>query len=592
MSEPVKKLNSLKGSVFLHFILIALVGLITYSNTFDVPFQWDGRDLILNHGALRDLDNFIGPEMLKDRRYMGYLTFALNYKMHGLDVTGYHVFNIFIHILNALLCYGLVLLTFRTPFLRVSGLNTQSRYIALFTGLLFVSHPIQTQAVTYVVQRFASLATLFYLLSLVLYVRWRLGKDSSLTLRVQRRHLIYILAVISSVLAMKTKEIAFTLPLAITLYEYMFFRGALRKRFLYLFPLLLTMLIIPLGVLGVEKPLDEIIGGVEEATRVRDVSRSDYLLTQSRVIVTYLRLLVFPVNQNLDYDYPVYQSFFELTVFLSFLFLSGIFILGVYLLYHSRSTNHPARVIAFGIFWFFITLSVESSIIPLHVIYEHRLYLPSAGALPAFATGALLLTARLKYRTIKALSVLSLMFVPLVFSYATYSRNSVWQSESSLWEDVVRKSPHKERGHNNLGKVYFAEGSIDKALEHYQTAVRLNPDFAEAQFNLGHAYQMKGLTDKAIEHYQTAVRLNPDHALLHYNLGIAYKSRGSTEKAVKHYLFALRISPDSAHVHFNLGLIYFEKGHMDKARREFQTTLKINPDFQKAQRFLNHIPRE
>lgn len=550
----------LKGSVALHLIVIVLLGLFAYANTFDVPFQWDGKDHIVKNSALKNLNNFSGAKALKNTRYVGYLTFALNYRLHGLNVTGYHVFNLFIHVLNAMFCYALIVLTFRSPFLKETASNTPSRYIALFTGLLFVSHPIQTQAVTYIVQRFASLATFFCLASLAAYIKSRLSGGRT------ERTVFYTLSLAAAVLAMKTKQIAFTLPLAIALYEYMFFDGALRKRILFVVPLLLTMLIIPLGVLGFEKPLEEMIGGVEEATRVRDVSRADYLLTQSRVIVTYLRLLVLPIDQRLYYDHKVYHSFFTPDVFMSILFLLSIVGIGIYFLYRSRvaarrfgsssssSMDHPLRIVAFGIFWFFITLSVESSIIPLHVIYEHRVYLPSAGAFSALATGAFLLAGTLKGKRIQASAMSSLILVPLIFSCATHARNGVWRSEISLWEDVVKKSPYKEEGHSNLGTAYFDKGFTDKAIKHYQLAVTIKPDFAEAYNNLGIAYGVKGSIDTAVEHFHTA----------------------------------LRLKPDLADAHFNLGLIYVKKGLVENAREKFNAVLKINANDHEARRMLEN----
>ena len=251
--------------------------------------------------------------------------------MHGLDVTGYHIFNLVIHLLNALLVYWLIILTFRTPYasayLQKDVLKTSApyRWIPLFTALLFVSHPVQTQAVTYIVQRFASLSTLFYLASLVLYIKAR-GSDSSK----KARYAFYAGSIISAILAMRTKEIAFTLPVMAVLYEFMFFRGDIKKRVLYLLPLVLTMFIIPLSML-VTQGGSTGASGIDELTKIAgsvDVSRWDYLNTQFRVIVTYIRLLFFPVNQNLDYDYPIYRTFFTPPVFLSFLVSFGCFLLG------------------------------------------------------------------------------------------------------------------------------------------------------------------------------------------------------------------------------------------------------------------------
>ncbi|MBI4823704.1 MAG: hypothetical protein HY805_05685, partial [Nitrospirae bacterium] len=291
---------------FIHLILIAILGILSYSNTFNVPFQWDEQELIENNPIVKNLSYFLEPSKAKGfefynalkSRYIGYLTFALNYKLHGFDVTGYHVFNITIHILNALLVYFLVVLTFRTPYLSnppsspfnkggKEGDLEKGGYIALFSALLFVSHPIQTEAVTYIFQRLASLCAFFYLLSLVLYIKWRLQVTLSLTLPHQgggkwwgRLHyfrrlspspnplprgegvrgrvmplLLYLASLLSAILAMKTKENAFTLPIVITLYEFFFFKGSLGKRVLYLIPLLLTMLIIPLTLIGIDKPV-------------------------------------------------------------------------------------------------------------------------------------------------------------------------------------------------------------------------------------------------------------------------------------------------------------------------------------------------
>jgi protein O-mannosyl-transferase len=561
-------------------------------------------------------------------RIVGFFTFAVNYRIHGDTVAGYHVVNLLIHILNGFLVYFLVLLTFRTPFFsnpfspplslrggRVelsnagpSTLNSQlsTQFVSLAAALLFVSHPIQTQAVTYIVQRFTSLATLFYLVSLVMYIKGRLASPQAGKLTG------YVLSLISAVLAMKTKEIAFTLPLVIALYEFMFFDGALKKRILYLVPLLLTMLIIPLSLMGSTKPLGEIIGDVSEATRVQtDISRWEYLFTQFRVIVTYVRLLFFPVNQNLDYDYPVYRSFFDPNVIMSFLFLMLIFGVGVYFFYTSRidSLGNPAyrtgrhrgiaptthlRLIAFGIFWFFITLSVESSIIPItDVIFEHRLYLPSVGFFIAVASVLSMVWERLKDKAKWAGKAVTggLIAVVLLFSGVTYARNTVWQSELSLWKDVARKSPGKARAHSNLGLAFMNKGDMDNAAVAYGRAIAIDPKIAEPHFNLGVVYERKGQPDEAIEEYKKAVSLAPDYADAFFNLGVMYASKGLRDEAIMNYKAALRLRPDFAMAHFNLGVIYMGNNLADEAVKEFEAALMIDPSMDQARTFLEYAPR-
>ena len=178
--------------------------------------------------------------------------------------------------------------------------------------------------------------------------------------------LFYFGSVISAVLAMKTKEIAFTLPVVIFLYELMFFEEKLKKRLLYMTPLLLTMLIIPVSLLETDKLKGDLIENISEATRVdTNISRWVYLLTQFAVIVTYIRLIFFPINQNLDYDFPIYNTLLTPEVFLSFLLLFSIFCFGIYMFLQSKTHNRTYRFIAFGILWFLINLSVESSFTPI-----------------------------------------------------------------------------------------------------------------------------------------------------------------------------------------------------------------------------------
>jgi len=586
-----------------HILLISFCGLLAYSNTFHVPFLFDDiRNIVENH-MLRDLGNLWPPS---GSRWFGFLTFALNYKLHGLDVTGYHIVNLAIHLINSILFYFLVIVSFQTPFLIKSSLKNNSGLIAFTSGLIFVAHPIHTQAVTYIVQRFASLATLFYLLSLVTFIKWRLlPQTAENTGQTRNRNglfnrlksaLWYLSSVLTAILAMKTKEISFTLPVIITLYEFMFFHGSVKKRLLALFPLALTMLIIPFALLGADKPLGELIGDVSEATKVTTaLSRWEYLFTQFRVIVTYIRLLFLPINQNLDYDYPIYHSFTDPAVFVSFLFLAALFGTGVYLLNRSRPSVQPVntlplseyRLIAFGIFWFFITLSVESSIIPItDVIFEHRLYLPSTGAFLAIIVLLFLIFEKKTGRrnlTITGFKI-AITLTTLVLTTATFTRNITWQTIISLWGDVVTKSPNNPRGHNNLGIQYYDRKMFKEAVKHYQIALRLKPDFAEAYNNLGNVYYDNNMRDLAIEQFEAALRFKPDYPIAHYNLANAYSDKiNMSDQAIEHYHVALSLKPEYIDAYNNLGAAYQNKGLIDKAAECYSIALKLKPDYAEAQ---------
>src|SRR3989304_2576220 len=574
-------------------ILIILSALLTYSNTFTSPFHFDDISQIVEYQRIRDLSKFLDFEGV---RYIGELSFALNYHFCGLNVFGYHLVNIVIHIINGILVWLLVTLTFKSPKMGgVSGSPHPVGLIALAAALLFVVHPIQTQAVTYIVQRYTSLATLFYLLSIVLFVKWRL---QSLESGARFRWLFYFFSILSAVLAMKTKEISITLPFVIILIEFFFFGGRWRRAF-FLLPYLLTLAIIPLVFINLDtdKPIGDIVGEVREASQeTESISRGDYLLTQFRVIVTYIRLLFLPVKQNLDYDYRGYHSLFTPVVFLSFLFLLAVFGLAVFLFIRSRKGGNGYLLLSsFGIFWFFITLSVESSIIPIRdVIFEHRLYLPFVGAALSFCSTMIYgidYWIRLSVRRISlhAAALILLVVTVLPLSVAAYQRNRVWKDEITLWRDGVSKSPVKARVYTNLGVAYDKEGRLEEAIEEHMNALRLNPQLTGSHYNLGVVYSKQGRTDEAIEEFKTAIRLKPDLVEALNHLGIAYASKGRTDEAIEEFKKALRFSPDRARTHYNLGLAYAEKGLADKAIEEYQTAIRLKPDFAKAYNSLGVI---
>ena len=395
----------------LTILLAFLLGSVLYANTFEAGFYFDSLKGIQDNIHIRSPLNLRSLWQHYPIRFFTYLSFALNYHFGKLEVFGYHVVNVTIHVLNGFLVWGLAYLTLKTPAMAgAGGLARHKEWIALASALLFVAHPIQTQAVTYIVQRYTSLATLFYLLSLVMYLQARLLNQRRETSGPRRvpSGLCYLVALLSAVLAMITKEISFTLPVILVLYELLFWGSFLRKsravdwkRLAGLVPFLGTLAIIPWALLReADKSPGDMIGGLGALSQETEaISRGDYLLTQFRVLVTYLRLLFLPVNQNLDYDYPISRSF-DFPVVFSLLLLSLILGMAVYLLSLSRQPGRSGlRVLAFGVFWFFITLSVESSVIPIRdVIYEHRLYLPSVGVVLSFVGGVFYLFDYLKWK--------------------------------------------------------------------------------------------------------------------------------------------------------------------------------------------------
>jgi tetratricopeptide (TPR) repeat protein len=639
-----------------HLLLIAFVGLAAYSNSFHVPFQFDDYANISENPVLRRLGNFVSSAQgyhYNPRRFIGNLTFALNYSLGGLNVVGYHLVNIAIHITTAFLLYVFVMLTFWTPYFRgywgeatdncnggtAPGAEPENRethtredereaggrqyagsrfrahdsgsLIALFSALLFVAHPVQTEAVTYIVQRLTSLAAMFYLLSIVLYVQGRLvverangsgqgvtaGKPSARPMAGNLQAVVFFaLSFLSSVLAMMTKEIAFKLPIMVIMYEFTFFKTSLRKKLLFLLPVVFTIVIIPLSILGVHKPLGEIISDLSMKTRVQtSIPRWDYLITQLKVVTAYIRILFFPVNQNLDYGYPAAHSLLEVPVLLSLLFLLAVFAAAAYLLCRSGQEGKPAgpeadapftiyssRLIAFGILWFFVALAVESSVIPIvDVMFEHRVYLPSAGAFIAITSATYVgLAHTLKdKRAVERGFTLFFSVVVAILCVVTFARNTVWLSELSLWEDVAKKSPGNARAYNNIGYFFLGQGRPDAALGYFRKAIDLSPGYADAQDNAGVALYEEGRYDWAAGQFMRAVSLMPDVSDFHHNLGLAYVQKGLLDDALAEFGTSLRLSPNNYEIYNDMGVIYRRQGHIAEAIESFQRAVELNPDY-------------
>lgn len=375
--------------------LIVMATLLVYSNSFHASFHLDDGPEIVENPKIKDLRNL--NEILWSQRGVAIATFALNYAVGGLDVFGYHLVNIIIHIINGVMVYFLIFLTLslmkNPPFAKggAGGFDGWSSRIALYTSLLFVVHPIHTQAVTYIVQRMESLASLFYLLALLLFIKGANTKKATSAI------ILYSGVVLTYFLGFKSKEIAITLPAIIFLYDLYFVSGGNIKAMLRRWPLYLILgfllaylaskTMVPSSAVGA------ITGGgfndVSEASAgfaVKTITPLQYLYTQFNVIMTYMRLLILPLKQNLDYDYPISKTLFELRTFISFTCILAILSTAMYLFMRpiSRITCH-GRFISFFILWFFIILSPTSSFIPIvDVIFEHRIYLASVGFMAIF----------------------------------------------------------------------------------------------------------------------------------------------------------------------------------------------------------------
>ena len=547
-----------------------LLAVAVYSNTFFSAFQFDDYLYVIDYCRAHSLESFWPPE---GTRYLTYLTFALNYRAGGLDVAGYHAVNLLIHAINGLLVFLVASSLMRSPRLAQKGLP--EFHMALLAALLFIAHPVQTEAVTYITQRFASLATLFYLLALASYLKYRSSGASGAS-----KAVFYAIALLSAFAAQFTKEISFTLPFVMLSIEFAFFKGPLLPRLLKLAPFMLAMAVIPLTLFGLGS--GEGVGGEIMGLQLKDlreISRHDYLVTQFRVIVTYLRLLVIPVGQNIEYDYPMFHSLFTPEVLSSFVFICFLFFGAIYLFYRSvKGGNGLLSLISAGTLWFFTTISVESSIVPIKdLIFEHRLYLPSAGAAIAASAAVFLFSEKFFSRASawKVLAAAVVLFV-LPLSVAAFERNKVWKNEVTLYEDAVKKSPSKERVRYNLAWAYHRNGELDRAIEEYSADLRLAPDKDKAHYNLALIYRGMGKREEAQRHFLEALRIKPD-PVAYYNLAMLYHSAGELDPAIASYEAALKARPGYEDALYNLGAALMEKGDLAGAAERFSSVIRLNP---------------
>ncbi len=574
-------------------LAIAVLVALIYSNVFGAPFIFDDIKYIVENGFIRELANFYS---LSGTRYLTFLSFALNYAVGGLSPWGYHFVNIALHALNSIMLYLLVRGLFDAfascledggePGHGGQGL---ARYLAFMTALVFAAHPMETEAVSYVSQRFVSLAAFFYLLSIICYIRSRLA---FITRKMRRAIVLYLVAFIAGILAQKSKEIAFTLPALIILVEFLFFQQGriLFKKGIFAAPFLALFAIIPLELFafgGAGGGPGGIAGKVRllQLEELATLSRHDYLITQFRVLITYLRLLFFPLGQRGDYDYTIYHRFFSLPVLLSFMVLLLIFAFAIYTALRSaRKGRIFGLLFGFGLLWFFITISVESSIVPIKdLIFEHRVYLPSAGVFLSVISLYLAFfghpskSPRGKRKKSSLAVFIFPLVVVLVLSALTYRRNRVWGSNLAFWTDIVHKSPTKARAYNNLGNSYYNRGEIKKAIGNYRQAIALKGDDYEAYNNLGSALLAKGRPDLALGYFRRAIELRPDYAGAMADMALALLLLNRPGEAIGYARAALALRPELATAHNALGMALADKGNMEEGIQHLREALRLNP---------------
>jgi tetratricopeptide (TPR) repeat protein len=538
-----------------------VVSLVTgaWANTFAVPLLFDDEPSLVQNASLRSLS----PEVLTPPREttlagrpFSNLTFALNHAATGLRLGPLHATNLALHFLAALVLMALVLRTLQLPHLR-DRYEGRAEALALLASLLWALHPVQTESVTYVVQRVESLAGLFLLLTL--YAALRASEAV-------RPFAWSAIAVLACGLGMASKETMAVAPVVLVLYDRAFlfpsWRESLQRRAALYLGLASTWGVLALQVITAPRAKSAGFGFAR-------FGPLDYLGIQVRAIPHYLRLLVWPSGLTFDYGepgsaVPLAQSLADWAPALFLLALLGA---SVWLWIRHR----PAGFLALA---FFVLLAPSSSVVPIatEVIAEHRLYLPSAAFL---LLGLFGLDALLRRRDLLTLGAGSGV---LAFGLLTSHRNADYRTAISLWEDTTQKAPNNARAWAELGDAYRAAGQIDQARQAYESALQRDSHLGALQ-HLGLLEEKAGRCDLAIGHYEQYLARRDAAPDVHFNLAHCMEQQRRPDEALRHFRSAVSLAPDDAAMQVDLANLLARLGRNDEALAAYQQALKAQPQW-------------
>lgn len=589
--------------------LLVISGILIYSNTFHNPFVFDDINFITINNPHLHMTR-LSWESIKEaafdaqpgHRFLPKISFALNYYFGGENTSGYHLFNLVIHVLTGIILFLFVKSTVSITashivsagFLR----DADSKKTAVLTlisfsaALIWLVHPVQTNAVTYMCQRMTGMVAMFYMLCLLCYtrgrIRWRAGDKKCAAA-------FFAGCLIFGGCSAASKENAGMLPVFILLYEWYFFQDLRDIRTYRTLSWILFGCIIFLAVavmyLG-QDPIQTILS----TYATREFTLPQRVLTEFRVIAYYLSLLIFPYpgRLHLDYDYPLsYSLITPPTTIISMAMIIALLAAAVYL-------AKKDRLISFCILWFLGNLVIESSVAGIEIIFEHRLYLPSMMIF--------LMLTLLVFRLVKSyrMSSMGLIAIAMLLSIWSFQRNIIWKSDVSFWTDNAVKSPNKARPYQNLAYSYQRDKDFKDAIDNYRKSIRIKPH-PVAYFNLGLALQIEKNYLEAVEAFLNALKMGYNTPQVQINLGQCLSNIGEFQDAIMHFNMAEKMDPndplirknlqklqqflqscpepaacvqklidqqpDNIALYYKLGAVYERQGNADKAKIAYQTVL-------------------
>ncbi len=563
---------------FQRCILLTVLGVLVYGNHLQNPFQYDTVSYISNQHRLDNIDEQLSLSYLKKEffhRGLLQISVALNARLDGFRPFGYHLVNFIFHLANSLLIYFITCKAWR--YFRPGKYHPQDfeiRSISLFTAMLFLLHPIQTESVVYIMSRSEVFAGTFYLSAfLLLQACLDPGSLPNTRLRVIA---VFIIPLIF-VLGFSVKQTVITLPMMLLLYFLIGQSSESRSiRLLNKFKWGIGIVSLVGLLLLFRKLLSDESFLIGPSTAGEDIGRLNYMLTQPSVILFYyLKLFLWPINLNVDPDIPMVTQWWSWRFWSSFM----VILSAIYFSFKARGTPF----IFFLVCWFIVVISPSSSIITLNDLgAEHRTYLASYAFYAVFGILVYLVSHFIfPHQSInRRFLILGFsIFISVSFSLLTVQRNEVWTSEVLLWSDAVKKSPEKIRPMINLARAHTTVGNFDLAVNYYEKAHSLNPNVFATNYNLGNLYMERGRKEDALLLFRNAALIAPHIPEVHGILGEIYLKKKQIELAEYHLTRAVEIKPDYAVAMRNLGIInYFHLEKPNEAATFFSRSLSIEPN--------------
>ena len=564
-------------SYYLPPVVLAVVCALIYANSLFGPFFFDDHITISENDHIRQLWPPLWLTPASDNsplqgRCVVSFSVAVNYALDGMNVRGYHAYNIAIHILCAWTLFGVVGRTLTGAKLR-ARFGPAANALAFTCALLWMLHPLLTECVDYVTQRTESMMSLFYLLTLYCAIR---AADST------HRFGWRIAAVLACCLGMACKEVMVTAPLMIFFYDLVFsadsFSLTLRRRWpLYLglaasWVVLATMMLaFPLGNVGL---------GIR-------VGPWDYAKNQCLIIVHYLRLVFWPHPLAIDYGFAHSRPFVEAAPYAALLLV---------LLIATILTVIRRPMIGFLAAWSFIILGPTSSFAPMttEVGAERRMYLPLVGIIVLLVLLGHFLLERLTHRLAKSsntrlaptVRITLVIVLASLCGWATLRRNTDYRSEIAIWQSAIKATPDNMRAYTNLGNAYQEAGQIDQAVSCYRQALRIFPDLAPAHNNLGLILRSRGQIDQAISHFRRAVDYRADFTAARQNLADTLRAQGKLDQALVQYQLLLQNKPENLPARCDLADVLAAQGKTDQAINIYRQILHNHPEYGAAHFYL------